>query len=260
MEILVGFLIALAIAMSGVGAGTVTAPTLILFLGMPLGPAVGTALVFGFVVKIIAAPVYWYRKQVNFRTLGWMVLGGLPGVIAGSLLLSHAVVDRYQGLVFLILGITIIIAAGRSFFPKSRRADGQIKDRSRWLALVAAPIGLEVGFSSAGAGALGTTALMNMTPLTAAEVVGTDLFFGLVLSFVGGGVHLMTGQFDSAVILRLVIGGVVGAVVGANLASRMPSHWLRYALATWLVYLGGELFFKGWHTMGRALAAVPHPH
>ena len=62
MEVMIGFLIAVAIAMTGVGAGTVTAPTLILFLGMPLPMAVGTALIFGAVVKIVAAPVYWLRS------------------------------------------------------------------------------------------------------------------------------------------------------------------------------------------------------
>jgi len=58
-------------------------------------------------------------------------------------------------------------------------------DRTPWLALVGLPIGLEVGFSSAGAGALGALFLMNMTTLAPAAVVGTDLSFGLVLSLVG---------------------------------------------------------------------------
>ena len=50
---------------------------------------------------------------------------------------------------------------------------------------IAAVIGAEVGFSSAGAGALGSLALMSLTPLTAAQVVGTDVVFGLVLVSVG---------------------------------------------------------------------------
>jgi uncharacterized membrane protein YfcA len=250
MEFLVGFLIAMAIAMSGVGAGTVTAPTLILFLNMPLGVAVGTALVFGAVVKLIAAPVYWYRKQVNFRIFGYLVLGGLPGVIIGSLLLSKTIVQKYEGIVFAVLGVTVILAAGRTFFPEGRKINGRTRDRSKWLPFIAAPIGLEVGFSSAGAGALGTAALMNLTPLTAAEVVGTDLFFGLALSIVGGGMHLALGQFDSATIIRLVIGGAVGAIVGANVATRVPSRILRYALAAWLIFLGGDLFYRGWNNVG----------
>jgi len=45
MELLLGFLIAALIAMTGVGAGTITAPLLILFLHVPVPEAVGTALV-----------------------------------------------------------------------------------------------------------------------------------------------------------------------------------------------------------------------
>jgi uncharacterized membrane protein YfcA len=250
MEFLVGFLIALAIAMTGVGAGTVTAPTLILFLNMPLGIAVGTALVFSSVVKLIAAPIYWYRKQVNWRIFGYLVLGGLPGVIIGSLLLSKTFVHKYEGIVFAILGVTVILAAGRTFLPEGRKTNGRTRDRSKWLPFIAAPIGLEVGFSSAGAGALGTAALMNLTPLSTAEVVGTDLFFGLALSVVGGGMHLALGQFDSATIIRLVIGGAFGAIIGAYAASRVPSRPLRYVLAVWLIFLGGDLFYRGWSAFG----------
>src|SRR5579872_4464895 len=118
MEVLIGFVIAVAIAMTGVGAGTVTAPTLILFLGMPLPVAVGTALIFGAVVKIIAAPVYWVRKQVHWRTLWFLLAGGLPGVIISSVVLSRTGIGKNQGFLLTLLGLTIIITAGRTFFSK----------------------------------------------------------------------------------------------------------------------------------------------
>ena len=54
MAFLLGFLIAFAIGVTGVGAGTVTAPLLILALGLPPEVAVGTALLFGFLVKVPA--------------------------------------------------------------------------------------------------------------------------------------------------------------------------------------------------------------
>jgi uncharacterized membrane protein YfcA len=59
----------------------------------------------------------------------------------------------------------------------------------KWLPWIVAPIGFEVGFSSAGAGALGTVALMRFTTLLPSEVVGTDLAFGLLLSVFAGGIH-----------------------------------------------------------------------
>ncbi len=62
MAYLLGFVIAIAIGLTGVGAGTLTTPLLILLLGLPPRVAVGTSLIFGFVVKIITAPVYMARK------------------------------------------------------------------------------------------------------------------------------------------------------------------------------------------------------
>ena len=60
-------------------------------------------------------------------------------------------------------------------------------ERHGWLPLIGLGIGTEVGFSSAGAGALGSLALLNLTKLTPARVIGTDMLFGLILSLVGGG-------------------------------------------------------------------------
>ena len=52
-ELLIGFSIAVLIALTGVGAGVVTAPLLILFLHVPVEIAVSTALAYAAVVKLI---------------------------------------------------------------------------------------------------------------------------------------------------------------------------------------------------------------
>ena len=41
---------------------------------------------------------------------------------------------------------------------------------------------------------MGALALMSMTTLAPAAVVGTDLSFGLVISAVGGGIHAALGD------------------------------------------------------------------
>src|SRR6185437_2021672 len=167
MEIALGFLIALAVGLTGVGAGSVTAPALMIVLHVPAAPAVGTALIFGAITKFVAAPSYLLRKQVNFRVLGWMLLGGLPGATFGSLMLDHMKHTGQNALLYGLLGILIAVSAGLNLWrlltnpnPKPKR------DHSRWLSLIALPIGAEVGFSSAGAGALGTIALMSLSTLS----------------------------------------------------------------------------------------------
>src|ERR1035441_1654911 len=67
MIYIIGFVIALVIGLTGVGGGTITVPVLILFLHMAPVKTVGTALLFTAAVKLLVAPVYLYRKQVNFR-------------------------------------------------------------------------------------------------------------------------------------------------------------------------------------------------
>jgi uncharacterized protein len=83
-----------------------------------------------------------------------------------------------------------------------------------------------------------------LTPLTAAQVVGTDLSFGLFLSVIGGGFHIASGHFGSEMLLKLIIGGVVGAFAGAMLAGVLPSRPLRIVLCVALASLGAELCWR----------------
>src|ERR1700761_2592249 len=108
MEIVAGFLIALAIGMTGVGAGSITAPILILFFHQSASDAVTTALVFGTVVKLIATPIYLSRGQVSFTVLKYMAAGGLPAVLVGTFALTSLDQKSMTNPVLLIVGITVL--------------------------------------------------------------------------------------------------------------------------------------------------------
>ena len=237
MTYLLGFLISIAIGMTGVGAGTLTTPLLILVVGVPPRIAVGTALIFGAVVKIITSPVYMARGQVDWRTLAFMLAGGVPGVLLGVLLLKGIDGKTITG----VIGATIVMVA---LFNLFRPTPAQRANRVGWLGFISFPIGLEVGFSSAGAGALGALSLLSLTTLSAAAVVGTDLVFGLVLSLIGGGISAAMGNINYAVLTQLLIGGVPGAILGAYLAGKVPSQKLRSGLSVAMAALGASLFYK----------------
>jgi uncharacterized membrane protein YfcA len=242
LAIALGFAIALAISLTGVGAGTMTTPLLILLLGVSPPTAVGTALAFGAIVKVASVPVYAMRRQVNMRVLGWLLVGGIPGVLAGSLALDRLKRGPHHGALFAALGCLIAATAVyrlyRVFKPAPTRSD---RDRVRLLPWFALPIGAEVGFSSAGAGALGSLLLLSMTSLTAAEVIGTDLCFGLGLAATGSIIQVGAGNYDSALLLKLVIGGLAGAFTGSALAGRIAQKPLRVALLVVLIVLGCRL-------------------
>jgi uncharacterized protein len=262
MELLLGFVIALAIALTGVGAGSMTTPLLILLLGVSPATAVGTALAFGAVVKLASVPLYALRRQVNLRVLRLLLMGGLPGVIAGAFMLDRLKRGPYNGLLYLALGSLIAVTASfhlyRVFRPKPQPST---HNRSRLLPWFAFPIGAEVGFSSAGAGALGSLLLLALTPLTAAEVIGTDMCFGLGVSMVGGVIQLGAGNYEAALLLKLIIGGLCGAFTGSLLAGRIAQRPLRVGLLLVLILLGCQLALHG-YTLSPTLnvhAAVQAP-
>ena len=235
------------IGLTGVGGGVMTVPILVLFMGIPAAPAVGTALAFSAFVKVPAALVYLRERKVDFAVLRRLLAGGVPGVVAGGLLLGKLEGAGLRSVVLVAVGVTIALTAVfnlvRLLRDSERRPPGQ--EHRRLLPWLALPIGLEVGFSSAGAGALGTLLLLYCTSLNAAQVVGTDLAFGLALSAIGGGLHLGLGHLDLPLFLRLVAGGIPGALAGARLANVLPTRALRAGLLVWLVVLGTQLLYRG---------------
>jgi uncharacterized membrane protein YfcA len=246
IETVVGFLIAAGVGLTGVGAGSLLAPILMLFFRVPPVEAVGTALAFSAVTKLTITPVYLVRRQIHYATLLRLCCGGLPGVLVGVVAMNFLDARHHQSALYLTIGSLVAGMAIYNLFRTLGKngAKRPVVDRSRWLPLIAAGIGSEVGFSSAGAGALGSVALLNLTPLTPAEVVGTDVVFGLVLSLVGGGFHISAGHFQSAILIRLIMGGIGGALVGANLLSVLPSRPLRVALSAWLTFMGAQLCWQ----------------
>jgi len=246
VEIVLGFIIAVAIGVTGVGAGVITAPVLILFMHVTPAHAVGTALAFSVAVKILVVPMQIYRKQVDYRVLGYMLAGGIPGVLAGSYILARLNTKGSQGILYAALGATVVMMAAANLYRVwLHPAPSTVRDWSRWLPAIALPIGVEVGFSSAGAGAVGSLALLWLTPLSAARVVGTDLFFGLCLSLIGSGFQLSAGNYDLAILTKLVIGGVFGAFAGTYVAAVTPQRAFRIVLSVWLITLGIQLCWSG---------------
>jgi uncharacterized protein len=248
MRYLIGFVIALFIALTGVGAGTVTVPVLILFLGVPAPVAVGIGLMFATAVKLILAPSQIMRNNVAWRTLGFMLAGGVPGVVIGSLFLKHLITVGSENLLNALLGSILVTTAAWQIvnFFKPLKANADTRDRSPLLAWLMLPVGAEVGFSSAGAGALGSAALLSLTPLLPAQTVGTDIAFGFVVSLIGSGAHWFSHASNNELLLQLIAGGVVGAISGTVLSTHIPRRPLRFALWVWLLLLGGQFLFNSY--------------
>jgi hypothetical protein len=232
-----------------VGAGTITVPILVLFLKVPAPVAVGIGLMFSAAIKLILVPSQILRRNVAWRTLGFMLLGGAPGVLVGSLLLRHLIGAGSQNLLNAILGAILVSTASwqLAFSLRPTKENRGTRDRSPLLSWLMFPVGAEVGFSSAGAGALGSAALLSLTPLAPAQIVGTDIVFGFLLSLIGSGAHWFSHATNPQLLMELIAGGIFGAISGTMLSTRIPRRPLRFALWAWLLILGGQFIFNSYH-------------
>ncbi len=252
MMALAGFLVALAVGLTGVGGGVLMTPILILVFGMNPAAAVGTALLFVTVVKLLAAPVYVLRRQVDYGAASLLLLGGLPGAVAGVSVHGWFAHANLRSAVLALVGLTIVALALIQMCRWVRsRSVTESRGRRGWLGWIGLAIGVEVGFSSAGAGALGNLALMNCTRAAPAVIVGTDLLFGLALAAAAGSLHFSAGHVDGEALRQLWLGGIPGALAGAWLATFLPARPFRAALTLLMLGLGSRLLWEGLRSLAR---------
>jgi uncharacterized protein len=244
MYYVVGFLIALTVGLTGIGGGSFTVPALVLLAGLTAGEAVGTAFLFAGVLRLIAAPFYLLGKQIHSRYLWLLLQGAIPGLLVGTWLLRLLSRDAGNPVVILLLGVLLASSSSVTFIRRVQNPAFAGKNH-RWLPWLALPIGVESGFSSAGAGALGTVLLLNYSEMTPAQVVGTDLLFGLVLAVIGSAFHGSFGSISTPLLFELLLGGVPGVVLGCLMARRVPASRLKTAVAVVAIFAGLQLVWTG---------------
>jgi hypothetical protein len=244
MNFFIGFFIAAAVGLTGIGGGSFTVPALMLIVGLTAGEAVGTAFLFAGVLRLIAAPFYLFGKQIHSRYLWLLLQGAIPGLLVGICALRWLNRDAGNPLVIVLLGVLLAASSSVTFIRRVQNPSFAGKNH-RWLPWLALPIGVESGFSSAGAGALGTVLLLNYSEMTPAQVVGTDLLFGLVLAVIGSAFHWTFGSINNPVLLELLAGGIPGVVAGCLLARKVPANKLKTAVAMIAIFAGLQLVWTG---------------
>src|SRR6266852_1458089 len=244
MNFVIGFLIAAAVGLTGIGGGSFTVPALVLIVGLTAGEAVGTAFLFAGVLRLIAAPFYLFGKQIHSRYLWLLLQGAVPGLLVGIWGLRLLNRDAGNPLLIALLGVLLAASSSITFIRRVQNPSFAGKNH-RWLPWLALPIGVESGFSSAGAGALGTVLLLNYSEMTPAQVVGTDLLFGLVLAVIGSAFHWSFGSISMPMLFELLLAGVPGVVLGCLLARRVPANKLKTVVAVVAIFAGLQLVWSG---------------
>jgi uncharacterized membrane protein YfcA len=239
---LAGFLIGTLVGLTGVGAGSLTLPTLI-HLGVAPSVAVGTDLAFSAVTKLVGAAQHARQGTVDRRWLLVLAVAGVPATLLGTWLvpaMRHAMADE-ERLLRHALGVMLIVAALGTIANEVLRrrrpvGRGGGVTAAAWVGV--AVVGLLVGLTSVGSGTLLTPLLLLTSRLPLRKVVGTTLAGAFLLVAAGAVAHAAVGTVNGLLAANLLIGSLPGVWLGGRLTLHVPERPLKVT-ASGLVLLAG---------------------
>jgi uncharacterized membrane protein YfcA len=245
-----GLAIGLLVGMTGMGGGSLMTPMLVLLFGFKPTVAIGTDILHGAIFKSFGAWRHRFFGHVHARLALWMLLGSAPASLCGvalSVWLKRTYGESWEETAQAILGVALIVAAVGFMlktFIHSPTSDApfRLANRDRASALAVGVVGgFVVGLTSVGSGTFFALAMLLLYPLTAAKVVGTDIFQAALLLWVAGAGHLAAGNVDLVATGWLLLGSIPGVVLGSQVTVKLPDRGLRAALALTLGLAGLKL-------------------
>ena len=237
-----GLGVGILIGLTGIGGGSLMTPLLVLFAGIPPVVAIGTDLAYGAVTKTLGGWRHWRQGTVDLGVSIWLAVGSVPGALVGVWLLDrlHAAYGKsFEPALLASIAVALIIVAvtilGRALFmPKlvarERHSVEQTTRTKATAVAIGAILGLILGVTSVGSGALIGLALILVFQLTPHRVVGTDVFHAAILLWVAGVAHFVSGNVNFALMGTILVGSLPGVLIGTMLIGRVSANLLRPAL------------------------------
>lgn len=232
--------IGLVFGLFGAGGSAFATPVLSL-LGVPGVLAVASPLPAVIPAALSGARRHLRAGNLDRRTAQLSVIGGLPGVIFGSLL-SREVDGRrllwLSGLILLGVGIRVVLPD-----PAGTAARAEVL-RAKTSLLVGAGfgVGLLTGLLANGGGFLLVPVLVIAFGLTPAQAAGTSMTAVAALTLPTLATHIALGHIDWPVAAIFAVGVVPGSAIGAALAERIPPArsrrvfgWMLLIFAAWFI-------------------------
>ena len=247
-----GFVVGFLVGMTGMGAGVLITPLLLLGVGMPPTAAIGTDLAYSAVTKMAGTFQHWRQKTVDRSLVFWLAVGSIPASLLAVALLSmlHNIdtrgtelwLNRLVGAALLLASLLILRRAfARDDRTAQQRSSGEPM-RAR-LVLIGCAGGFLVGLTSVGSGSILIALLAAFVPLSVEKMVGTDIAHAFVLVSAAAIAHFFAGNVDLGIAGRLLLGSVPGILIGSRMTLWLSKRVLQIGLAGLLLTSAGHLIF-----------------
>jgi uncharacterized protein len=254
-----GLFVGAMVGLTGVGGGALMTPILVLLFGQSPMVAVGTDLMFSATTKLAATASFGYGRRVDWRIVGRLALGSLPGA-AGVLVWfwwmrrAPSVENRIiPECLAVMLALTAIGLLSQNLWQRlGLRVTATWLERAERYKLpltitTGLLLGIGVTLTSVGAGALGAVALLYLYPLRLStdRLVATDIAHALPVTFIAALGHATLGHVNLQVLACLLLGSVPGVLIASRAVIRIPPMLTRMLIAIMLAFVSERMLFRG---------------
>ena len=254
----------------GLGGGIIIVPFLTLVMKIDVHYAIGASLISVIATSSGAAAVYVRDRMTNMRVAMFLEIATTAGALTGAYL---AGVIPVRGL-FVVFGLMLGYSAVAMVFkrhghdakpvPPDAIADylrmhdsfhdvasgGQVAyrvTRTKLGFFLMYMAGAVSGLLGIGSGALKVPAMDLAMGLPIKVSTATSNFMIGVTAAASAGVYFARGEIDPFITAPVVTGVLIGSTLGSHVLGRINSAWLRGIFVAVLVWISGEMLFKGIH-------------
>ncbi|BAK68330.1 conserved hypothetical membrane protein [Sphingobium sp. SYK-6] len=123
-------------------------------------------------------------------------------------------------------------------------------------------VGLLVGMTGVGGGALMAPILILMLNVAPTTAVGTDLWFAAITKMVGGAIHHSLGEPDWTVVKRLALGSIPASILTSLVLAQIDTGQIKHGLiiaALGVILLATAAAMLGWGRVQNIVLGLDEP-
>src|SRR6478609_8063227 len=232
------------IALAGLGIGTMFglfgaggsafATPILAMLGVPGLAAVASPLPAMLPAAAAGARRYWHSGDLDRRTAGLAVVGGVPGTIIGAMVSGLVSGSR----LLVLSGVMLLVVGARILAPDRSGAAERCGARRNNTSLVVGAtfgVGFLTGLLANGGGFLLVPLFVIVLGLTSRQAAGTSMVAVAALTLPTLFTHVLLGHINWVVAAVFAVGVLPGSIVGARLNQHLDPATSRRAFGLVLV-------------------------
>ena len=266
----VGIFAGIAGAILGIGGGMIITPILTLGMGLNIKYAIGASIIAVIATSSGSTIAYLRDNVLNLRVAMFLEIATTIGAIVGALL-TGVLDPKY---LYLLFGCLLVFSSWNMYHKLRRgqevlqrvepdkiatklKLNGSYYDKAEMkdvdYQVENVPAGFSVMFGAGvasgllgiGSGAFKVMAMDTFMKMPLKPSSSTSNLMMGVTAAASATVYFFNGSILPTIAVPMALGILVGAVVGSRIMQILPSRWIRIAFIPILLYIGGQMVFKG---------------